>query len=298
MKEFIGVRSFTSALMPGNLKRDALAFKRIALPACSILMSSLNEEIDSVNELRWLFELGVIFEPLPPDMNAMKEIIARHKDDPFMSQIRELRKVKPSEVFKDEIVEVLCRENIPVDDETFSLVDLIIDLHSQGEYLLRPISVMLREHKQMDAYPVFAISPDELEKPKAEKNDIVQITLNAFPIPDDSVSWEEIVDYRSDPDTQGKFLALRNWMNEVAQAQLTPNEIEEKLEWLMYEYQRHLALHKMKTNFDTFETIVVAAADCLENLVKLNLGKAARGLFAFKHRRIELIEGELNCTLE
>lgn len=295
MKEFIGVRSFSSALLPGNLKRDALTFKCIAVPACSILIPSLNEEIDFVNELMWLLEQGIIFEPIPPDVNILKEIISRHQHDPFMNLIREFRKIKPSEIFKDEIVVALSKENIPVDDETFNLVDLILDIHTQSEYLLRPISVMLREHKQMDAYPVFTISPNDLQNPQAEKNDVVQITLNAFPIPDDSVSWEQIVDYRSDPETQGKFLALRNWMNEVARARLTPNEIEEKLEWLIYEYQRHITLHRMKTNSDTFETIVVAAADCLENLVKLNLGKVARGLFAIKHRRIELMEGELKA---
>jgi hypothetical protein len=109
------------------------------------------------------------------------------------------------------------------------------------------------------------------------------------------VSWEQILEYRSDPDSQSRFLALRNWISEVVNAKLTTVEAEDKLEYLVEQYRRHFRLHKLKTNAGILETIVVGAGEFLENAVKLRWGAAAKGLFAFKRRRIHLLEGELTA---
>ena len=54
-----------------------------------------------------------------------------------------------------------------------------------------------------------------------------------------------------------------------------------------------MALHKLKTNTGALETIIVTSAELMEDLVKFNWGKAAKGLFAIRRRHVELIEGEL-----
>jgi hypothetical protein len=82
-------------------------------------------------------------------------------------------------------------------------------------------------------------------------------------------------------------------MSEVARSELSPLEIEQKLEHLLSQYQRHMSLHKMKTNPGVLQTIVVASAELIENLVKFNWGKVARSLFTLKQRRIATMEGEL-----
>jgi hypothetical protein len=125
------------------------------------------------------------------------------------------------------------------------------------------------------------------------KGDVMTIVIEALPTPDSSVPWEQILDYRSDPDSRGKFLALRNWMNEVAREGLTPLELEEKLEWLLFDYKRHLDLHKLKTQVSRLETIVITAAEVLENATKLNFGKLAKGLFSLRQQRIDMLESEL-----
>jgi len=168
------------------------------------------------------------------------------------------------------------------------------DLEFYTERLSRPLSILLRDSLQADAYSVYTVSPEFNSKPEAVKANVVSIVLNELPTPSESVSWEQILEFRSDPDTAGRFLGLRNWMNELARARLSSPEIEEKLEWLMYEYQKHLELHKMKVETSTLETLVVSTAECLENLIKLNIGKAAKGFFSLKHRKLALLEGELN----
>ena len=82
-------------------------------------------------------------------------------------------------------------------------------------------------------------------------------------------------------------------MYDIARAKLTPLEIEQKLEWLLKEYREHMKVHHMKTNASTLETIVVIGAECLENLVKLQLGKLAKVPFTIRQRKVALLEGEL-----
>jgi hypothetical protein len=144
----------------------------------------------------------------------------------------------------------------------------------------------------MNAIPIIS-SSNFSDDVVAEKANVIQIVVNALPIPDDKTSWEQILEFRSDPDSFSKFLALRNWINEVARNQLTPLEVKQKLEYLMDQHRQHMKLHRMKTNAGALETAVVSAAEVVEDLVKIKWGKIAKGLFTFRQRKIALLEGEL-----
>lgn len=50
----------------------------------------------------------------------------------------------------------------------------------------------------------------QLPVPRPGKCDVVDVAINALPVSDDSTPWEQIVEYRSDPDSISKFLALRH----------------------------------------------------------------------------------------
>jgi hypothetical protein len=131
--------------------------------------------------------------------------------------------------------------------------------------------------------PADSYSTGAVPFPKTyNKSEVVKIALNALPVPDESTSWEQILEYRSDPDSRGKFLALRHWMSEVARAELTPAEVEEKFEYLIDQYQQHMRLHRMKTNVGTLETIVTTGAEFLGDLVSFKWGKAAEALFSLQ----------------
>jgi len=82
-------------------------------------------------------------------------------------------------------------------------------------------------------------------------------------------------------------------MSEIARAKLPRNEVEEKLEYLIDQYHRHLSLHKLKINAGTFETVVVTGAEIAEDLLKFNWGKIGKTLFSFRYRKISLMEAEL-----
>lgn len=258
MREFVGVRAERDVLFYHSLKRDALLFKRIivATPGIRHFLNDFLRTFDPP-PYNFLDDLDWLFE---------KGIVV---------ELEEIEK-KTSHVFLSNLDE--SRRHLA--------------LYSQ--HFLRSVCVEL-QGLNYDAYPILYEDFLSLEEITAKKSDVVQIIVNALPVPDDTIAWEQIIEYRDDPATEGKFLALRNWMNDIARAKLPPNEIQEKIEWLLYDYQRHLHLHKMKSNASAFETIMVAGAELLENLVKLNWGTVAKGMFSLRHRKIALLEKEMTA---
>lgn len=79
-------------------------------------------------------------------------------------------------------------------------------------------------------------------------------------------------------------------MNEVAHAELTPAEVELKLEYLIDQYERHMKIHRMKANVGRFQTVLVAAS----NLLDRKFAEAACTLFSAKERKLRILEGELS----
>jgi hypothetical protein len=163
------------------------------------------------------------------------------------------------------------------------------------QHQVRLYSIELREVDGLDAYPILHVGlPSSLDSP-TNKTDVIQIVLNAMPLPDETTPWEQVIEYTSDPDSRSKFLALRNWMSEVARSELTPAEVEEKLEYLLDQFRQHMSLHRMKTNVGTLETVVTTTMEVLGDLASFKWGKAAEALFSLKHRQVDLLEGEMTA---
>ena len=78
--------------------------------------------------------------------------------------------------------------------------------------------------------------------------DVYQVVLRNLPIPDDTTSFEQIIDFRNDAESREKIIALKNWINEMSKGNLSASELDDKLQYLANEYKRYTKLHKMKTN--------------------------------------------------
>jgi len=130
--------------------------------------------------------------------------------------------------------------------------------------------------------------------PEAGPRGVLEIILPKIPVPSEKTSWEEIIEFRDDPDSQSKLLAMRDWMNEVARNKLSPIEIEQKSEFLTDQYKQQIKLHKMKTQPGFFQTMIVSTGATIENLAKLKFGR--QQLFGFRQRPIDLLETELKAT--
>lgn len=310
MRDFVAVAHPVFAFNAGALKQQALMFHRIAIPTLSGVLSADHEDTKDIRRnLECLIEAGIVFEPTQskvkvssPDhettLDLMREDGKRLIEVLFGFRMEELEAARGDET---KIAEV--QKKIQVDRLSLAFHGAVFDpdrlvghVTSLAAHLTRLFSIELREANQLDAYPIL---PDQFASLEinhgSTKQDVVKIALAALPIPDDQVSWEQIVEYRTDPASQDRFLDLRHWMTEVARGDLTPPEVEEKLEYLLSRYRRHMDVHKMKSNTTMLETIVVTTADVLGNLASFQWGKAAQGLFSFKHRKVDLLEGELTA---
>jgi hypothetical protein len=125
--------------------------------------------------------------------------------------------------------------------------------------------------------------------------DVAQVVIQAMPHPDEMTPWEAIIEFRQDPDASAKALGLRRWMRKIANESRPVGEIREELEWLLTEYERYMRLHRMKVNVGIVETVVTTTAELIEDITKLKFSHAASLPFVAKHRRIALLEAELQA---
>ena len=270
----------------GLLKREVLLFNKIALPR---LESFLNDDRTNLSDLGrenfatldYLTEQGIIFDPNESVLHALGE-----------GQLAFNNKEKS---IGESYLEHLSRmREMGTIDETDSRW-YEYSFHGYAGYQLeaRIASIVLRKAYNIDSYPIIAFP---LTRDAVSDNDhtVIEVVIKALPTPDALTSWEDIVSFRSNAGSWNKFLDLRNWMTDVSRAKLSYIEIEQKLEYLISQYQRHLELHRMRVHRGFFEAVVVSGAEIAEELIKFKWGKLAQELFSIRKSKIALLEGELS----
>jgi hypothetical protein len=321
--EFIGVvdpflLNLEDAVSTNPLKRHALVFDRLAIPILTegFLKNQAIAETNAPAEMQWLADKGLLFEVnidngidiSHPQIEAEFESSIYHALGIVgilfgvdFNRLREADKGNAPELTDEEMkdtvqrIERITKRTRKEITEALETEELFEHVRRMTMHQTRGFSVMLRQENGMDAYPLLSDTILSAQESPATKNEVIQIVLNSLPIPDDTTSWEQIIEFRSDPDSWNKFIDLRNWMSEVARAELKPNEVIEKLEYLMSQYQRHMEIHRMKANRGRLETIVVTSAEVLGDLASFKWGKAAEVIFSLTKRNIDLLEGELTA---
>lgn len=127
------------------------------------------------------------------------------------------------------------------------------------------------------------------------KAEVYNLILNDFPIVDvDNLSWEQIFEFKKDPETYNSIWGLRNWITGISKSDKNIAEIEEEYRYLKFKYETSIRIHKLKTCNSIFQTSIQTSAELLENITKLKLRKTSDLFFKFKEDRISLMESELN----
>jgi hypothetical protein len=161
----------------------------------------------------------------------------------------------------------------------------------------REISQKLRDRNQIDAVPLYTSTKLALDDYIEGKADVIDITIKNFPQPSvDSVAWEQILDYKQDPQSQNHLIGLRRWITKISRSKITQNELIDEINYLMSEYKRHLELHRLKSNTGIFQTFVTITAEALEGILTLKPTKTVSAIMSFRQRKIDLVEAELNAA--
>jgi len=123
--------------------------------------------------------------------------------------------------------------------------------------------------------------------------DGLSIIIKQMPIPEKDTPWEQIMEFRSDPNSQYWLLRLRNWVRKTVLPNGPPSDLEEELEWLLSQYTKHYRLHRMQYHLDVFHQLVKGPIEVIENLVKIKWSKVIDPFFEIGKRRLKFLKDEL-----
>jgi hypothetical protein len=295
MGRFLGVTTDPFHLSR-SLKREALLFDQIYATKTNLVDSILPAEKHA--EVEWLIDRGILrFISDELSDQAMETMSNRG-----VLAIEQIKVSRSGLVWKgarvQRVIEKLRGET--QDERTRNFLSSKYLLYGWLLFhsnLARAVRVHLQTLLQQDAALIFSPLNDlPTQKAAARASDnVVRIILHQLPQPDESTPWEVIHDFRSDSEARGKFLRLKKWMNEVSREDIPLREKEDRLEWLLHEYEEHLRLHDIKFKRSAFESLVIMGTGILEHTVKLRWSEAAKTLFSLRQQKGILLEAELKA---
>lgn len=124
------------------------------------------------------------------------------------------------------------------------------------------------------------------------QEEVLNIALLKFPVVDNNISWERIIEFKNDSDSHLKFLKLLNWSTDLTKSKYTYQELKEKIDFLTLEYEDALKLHELKYSISTFQSFVLGAAEFIENLIKLKFASILKSALEVKKQKIEMLAAE------
>lgn len=119
---------------------------------------------------------------------------------------------------------------------------------------------------------------------------VLEIARDLFPCPDGTCSWQDILDFKEE--MKDKQWAFRRFLNTLATKQQSEAEIRDDLEYSVHEYAMAMELHRLKASNSFIDTFVIAPLELLEDLMKINWSKIAKGALKVNKRKVELMEAE------
>jgi hypothetical protein len=159
----------------------------------------------------------------------------------------------------------------------------------------RIASVFLNRFAAKDKATAILQNNTPVDLPNFKSSKVLEVILEKLPIPDENVEWQQIVEYRADPDSSAKFTALRVWMQDISSKELSKQEIEERIDHLINEYERHMSFHKLKYQKSAGHILLNAPLEILENLITFKWSSIGKAIFSFKEKQFDLMEAELKA---
>lgn len=281
-----------------KLKQEALLFDQIGILKLNHLYTTARETLSSFqkrlepnhlgnveavfSELEWLRQKEIIYE-----LTIQNEF--QIQPTKGVTETLHPQKLKELTFLFNKIIEI---QNSFSTKPKGNKAELNKEQHFA---VLRLMAIFMELEKGVTAVTTFPHAEYIQALPNSNKSDVIQIVINNLPLPSNETPWEQIIDYRNDPENQNNLLGLRQWIRKISKEGLPKAEIEDEIEWRINEFQNHMKLHKMKVNTETLEVIVKTPLEMIENLIKLKFSKIPEPFFALKKRQINLMEAELNA---
>lgn len=174
-------------------------------------------------------------------------------------------------------------------------------LTTTRDNLTRMVAFKVPRDDSFDLVPIFELClPSTLSNSKAFESfkkptmtELAAIAVKSMPTPDDSSAWQDIMDFKKE--SADKQWGFRRWLKSLSTQNLTEAEVKDEIEWMLNEYQKAMSLHHIKASASFVDVFVISPLETLENIVKFNWSKIAKGALSVTKRKIELLEAEMNA---
>ena len=226
--------------------------------ADSAAENSLFSLFDDMNEL------------LSPFGFTVEEMFAARNDPEEMKRIRKLSELPDAAKVPD-------YEQVIKTERRFSV------------NTTRMCAIQVRNGGQSDAYATIPSGDSSLDDddPRPNKHDVLKIAV-VVPVPHEQTSWQQIIEYRGDSDSQGRFFELKEWMTDITRGTIAKAEAQKKIEFLLDQYRRVLERHEIQIDWTKLEAFVVTGADDSP----FQTDQHASPLFSVQPRKLALLESE------
>jgi hypothetical protein len=285
----VGVRWDLDQNTLQSLKREVLLFNQIAIPeldsrvprAISSL-SHLDGFVGNFDELFWLRDIGIIRDlpALLPDGDTARLLLAAIEAEMGPPDVM----VTPDEQLQNEFFFSRLEESGRRPEVRRAV-------------LSRMYSVYLFRDEGVNAFPILTTRRQIGNVFPSGTAPVLEVVLKSMPIPDDKTSWQDIIEFRNDPESMKRLRRLRVWVRKFAKDTHVTSlpEMKEEIEVLLDDYEEHMKIHGMKVNKSATETLLTVAGKVAEDIFKLKWGELAKLPFILKERKVSLLEAELKA---
>lgn len=217
-------------------------------------------------------------------------------------------KVNLSELLKDPTVKTMAEQIIYFDQyakvnendlESLTSDDhyrLIMGNYYKNDLINRFVAYHLNTYLNIRTVPLIGTIENPLEATIKEdiKSEALLVTLQKLPIIDDSIPINEVLDYKNSDETKLEYFKLLNWLNSIQRDNFNQAEFNDHIQYLIYEYEHNLKLHKLKYRYANLNIAVNCFATVLENLIKIKFSDVANSIFSLQTKKVEMIQEEKN----
>lgn len=295
-RDVVAVVHESLALDETALKQVLILFNRVAFPGLPAFRSLPNAPAQFAQHLIPLAEAGLVFAPdiQKSDDQDFKSRILQDLDDlfkPYGLTGEELLASRTDEKKALEIKQKTSAIN-PESMPGFDPLAVINIMQRMSVSMTRFCATQLRNLNNLDAHAVVSNEFSSLEQDDESSTQLLKILIPALLLPGKDVSWEQIIEYRNDPNSRNRFLDLRNWITDTAHGKLTPFEAQEQLEPVLKRFRKQMEIHKMETVTTALEAYITTPPDVLTNLLNYQAGRTQKQLCFFAQQKLTLLEGE------
>lgn len=258
---------------PGELRKYALLFDKLHIVRLDELIAFDPPAIPphTLADLAFLSDQGFVTStPIPSSIGNQVEA----SDDPWLEYLNE------------EIEKCASSKDIDVAHQ----MRLIYD------YVARHVACHMVDMAGNEIVPIMHSGPRVgvgNKRPGEQDITVLQVATDFLSVPSDSCAWQDILDFKAE--MRDKQWGFRRFLHALASKSHTEAEIRDDIEWSLNEYSKAMNLHRVKASQSFIDVFVISPLEIIENLVKFNWSKIAKGALQVQKRKVELMEAEMKA---